>query len=96
MKLYPKPIWKELPQRISTAEEKEILSLLCKVHELEIDKVKLKVQKAFLLLIPGWNEKWSSSEGTRSKKKRFVNSKVWQTKVIVWWNNSQTTETYWR
>merc|ERR1712227_857441 len=32
----------ELPQRISTAEEKEILSLLCKVHELEIDKVEMK------------------------------------------------------
>ena len=29
----------ELPKRISTAEEKEILSLLCRVHELEIDKV---------------------------------------------------------
>ena len=29
----------ELPKRISTAEEKEILSLLLKVHELEIDKV---------------------------------------------------------
>jgi hypothetical protein len=28
-----------LPKRISTVEEKEILSLLCKVHELEIDKV---------------------------------------------------------
>jgi len=32
----------DLPQRISTAEEKEILSLLCKVHELEIDKVEMK------------------------------------------------------
>ena len=31
----------ELPKRISTAEEKEILSLLLKVHELEIDKVLL-------------------------------------------------------
>ena len=30
----------ELPKRISTSEEKEILSLLCKVHELEIDKVR--------------------------------------------------------
>ena len=26
---------------MTTAEEKEILSLLCKVHELEIDKVDL-------------------------------------------------------
>merc|ERR1719474_575656 len=32
----------ELPQRMTTAEEKEILSLLCKVHELEIDKVEMK------------------------------------------------------
>ncbi|XP_023326016.1 kinesin-like protein KIF19 [Eurytemora carolleeae] len=32
----------ELPSRISTTEEKEILSLLCKVHELEIDKVEMK------------------------------------------------------
>ena len=32
-------IIQELPKRISTAEEKEILSLLLKVHELEIDKV---------------------------------------------------------
>ena len=31
-----------MPKRISTAEEKEILSLLCKVHELEIDKVEMK------------------------------------------------------
>ena len=31
--------FQELPKRISTAEEKEILSLLCRVHELEIDKV---------------------------------------------------------
>ena len=32
----------ELPQRMTTAEEKEILSLLCKVHELEIDKVSFR------------------------------------------------------
>ena len=31
-----------MPKRISTAEEKEILSLLLKVHELEIDKVGMK------------------------------------------------------
>ena len=34
---------KELPQRMTTAEEKEILSLLCKVHELEIDKVRWQI-----------------------------------------------------
>ena len=28
---------------MTTAEEKEILSLLCKVHELEIDKVRWKI-----------------------------------------------------
>ena len=32
-------ILQELPKRISTAEEAEILTLLCKVHELEIGKV---------------------------------------------------------
>ena len=35
----------ELPKRISTAEEKEILSLLCRVHELEIDKVNQMLMK---------------------------------------------------
>ena len=37
----------ELPKRISTVEEAEILTLLCKVHELEIGKVR---DTAFLLL----------------------------------------------
>ena len=32
----------ELPRRISTDEEREILSLLCKVHELEIEKVEMR------------------------------------------------------
>ena len=32
----------ELPKRISTDEEREILSLLCKVHELEIEKVEMQ------------------------------------------------------
>lgn len=32
----------ELPKRISTEEEAEILSLLCKVHELEIGKVEMQ------------------------------------------------------
>ncbi len=32
----------ELPKRISTAEESEVLSLLCKVHELEIEKVEMQ------------------------------------------------------
>ncbi|XP_059080352.1 kinesin-like protein KIF19 isoform X2 [Tigriopus californicus] len=32
----------ELPKRISTEEESEILSLLCKVHELEIEKVEME------------------------------------------------------
>lgn len=33
---------KELPKRISTEEESEVLSLLCKVHELEIEKVEMQ------------------------------------------------------
>ena len=32
----------ELPKRISTQEESEVLSLLCKVHELEIEKVEMQ------------------------------------------------------
>jgi len=36
-KFYPT---QELPKRITTDEEKEVLSLLCKVHELEIEKVR--------------------------------------------------------
>jgi len=32
----------ELPKRISTEEEAEVLSLLCKVHELEIGKVEMQ------------------------------------------------------
>ena len=32
----------KLPKRISTEEEAEILSLLCKVHELEIAKVEMQ------------------------------------------------------
>ncbi len=35
-------ITQELPKRISTEEESEILSLLCKVHELEIEKVEMQ------------------------------------------------------
>ena len=35
-------ILQELPKRISTEEEAEILSLLCKVHELEIAKVEMQ------------------------------------------------------
>lgn len=34
-------MFQELPKRISTEEESEILALLCKVHELEIEKVML-------------------------------------------------------
>ena len=34
--------FQELPKRISTEEEAEILSLLCKVHELEITKVEMQ------------------------------------------------------
>jgi hypothetical protein len=30
----------ELPDRISSDEERELLSLLCRVHELEADKVR--------------------------------------------------------
>ncbi len=32
----------ELPKRISTEEEAEILQLLCKVHELEIARVEMQ------------------------------------------------------
>lgn len=34
--------FQELPKRISTEEESEILALLCKVHELEIEKVEMQ------------------------------------------------------
>ena len=34
--------FQELPKRISTEEEAEILQLLCKVHELEIAKVEMQ------------------------------------------------------
>ena len=34
--------FQELPKRISTEEEAEVLSLLCKVHELEIGKVEMQ------------------------------------------------------
>lgn len=34
--------FQELPKRISTTEEAEILQLLCKVHELEIAKVEMQ------------------------------------------------------
>ena len=36
------PVFQELPKRISTEEEAEVLSLLCKVHELEIGKVEMQ------------------------------------------------------
>lgn len=32
-------VFQELPDRISSDEERELLSLLCRVHELEADKV---------------------------------------------------------
>ncbi|XP_049279713.1 kinesin-like protein KIF19 [Anopheles funestus] len=35
----------ELPERISSDEERELLSLLCKVHELEADKVSLQAER---------------------------------------------------
>ena len=42
----------ELPKRISTAEEAEILTLLCKVHELEIGKVCVENISVALLVYP--------------------------------------------
>lgn len=38
-------IFKELPERISSDEERELLSLLCRVHELEADKVSLQAER---------------------------------------------------
>lgn len=35
----------ELPERISSDEERELLSLLCRVHELEADKVSLQADR---------------------------------------------------
>ncbi|XP_052900960.1 kinesin-like protein KIF19 [Anopheles moucheti] len=35
----------ELPERISSDEERELLSLLCRVHELEADKVSLQAER---------------------------------------------------
>ncbi|CAG9807399.1 unnamed protein product [Chironomus riparius] len=35
----------ELPDRISSDEERELLSLLCRVHELEADKVSLQAER---------------------------------------------------
>ena len=38
---------------MTTAEEKEILSLLCKVHELEIDKVDMMMLVNMLVNMDG-------------------------------------------
>ena len=38
---------------MTTAEEKEILSLLCKVHELEIDKVDMMMLVILLVIMDG-------------------------------------------
>lgn len=35
----------ELPERISSDEERELLGLLCRVHELEADKVSLQAER---------------------------------------------------
>lgn len=35
----------ELPERISSDEERELLALLCRVHELEADKVSLQADR---------------------------------------------------
>lgn len=35
----------ELPDRISSDEERELLALLCRVHELEADKVSLQAER---------------------------------------------------
>ena len=62
----------ELPKRISTAEEKEILSLLLKVHELEIDKVQCGLWAGFMQSSEvstendcgvGWYEERGADEG---------------------------------
>ena len=38
-------IFQELPDRISSDEERELLALLCRVHELEADKVSLQAER---------------------------------------------------
>jgi hypothetical protein len=38
-------ILQELPDRISSDEERELLALLCRVHELEADKVSLQAER---------------------------------------------------
>ena len=38
---------------MTTAEEKEILSLLCKVHELEIDKVDMIMLVIMVVIMDG-------------------------------------------
>ena len=38
---------------MTTAEEKEILSLLCKVHELEIDKVDMMMLVIMVVIMDG-------------------------------------------
>lgn len=35
----------ELPERITSDEERELLALLCRVHELEADKVSLQAER---------------------------------------------------
>lgn len=35
----------ELPERISSDEERELLALLCRVHELEADKISLQAER---------------------------------------------------
>lgn len=68
--LFPSLI-QELPKRISTEEESEILSLLCKVHELEIQRVEsqsetllteYEVKKRDILLIKYDKQKSLSDE----------------------------------
>ena len=44
----------------------------------------------------GWDEEWGFAQRTWSATKRFADSEIWQTKIIVWWNNPQTTEVDWR
>lgn len=38
-------MFQELPERISSDEERELLALLCRVHELEADKVSLQAER---------------------------------------------------
>lgn len=39
-------LWQELPARISSGPEREVLALVCRVHELEADKLALQGERA--------------------------------------------------